>query len=121
MEASRQYGWTEVFLIILLVFVRQSDLASTSFQLMTGIHAREWISPAAVLYVIDTIVQGLPGQDSDLLQLDWHFMPVVNPDGYQYTWDSDRLWRKTRYDMPTCLHDVMQSQRLLVNSFQQQA
>ncbi len=67
---------------------------------ITGIHAKEWISPAAVLYVIDTIVQALPEEDSDLLQLDWHFMPVLNPDGYDYTWTDDRLWRKTRSAKP---------------------
>lgn len=33
----------------------------------------------------------------DLLEnLDWIILPVVNPDGYQHSHNSDRLWRKTR-------------------------
>ena len=28
--------------------------------------------------------------------LEFAIAPVVNPDGYAFTWDSDRLWRKNR-------------------------
>jgi len=28
--------------------------------------------------------------------VDWYFMPVANPDGYEYSHSTDRLWRKTR-------------------------
>lgn len=27
---------------------------------------------------------------------DFHIIPAPNPDGYEYTWDSDRLWYKNR-------------------------
>ena len=34
---------------------------------------------------------------SDLLnQYDVYVMPVMNPDGYEYTRESNRMWRKTR-------------------------
>ena len=41
-----------------------------------GIHAREWISPAAVTYIIDYLVE-----NSDNLEADYYILPVVNPDG----------------------------------------
>ncbi len=63
-----------------------------------GIHANEWIGPSTVVYHVDKLVQSVPEGDEDLTeQLDWYFLPVVNPDGYEYTWVEDRGWRKTRW------------------------
>ncbi|XP_043505521.1 carboxypeptidase B-like [Polistes fuscatus] len=56
-----------------------------------GIHAREWISPAAVTYIIDYLVE-----NSESLEADYYILPVANPDGYEYTFTNDRLWRKNR-------------------------
>lgn len=28
--------------------------------------------------------------------VDWYIMPVLNPDGYEYSHQFDRLWRKNR-------------------------
>ncbi|XP_066587843.1 carboxypeptidase B-like isoform X2 [Prorops nasuta] len=56
-----------------------------------GIHAREWISPAVVTYVINHLVE-----NSEDLEADYYILPVVNPDGYEYTFRGDRLWRKNR-------------------------
>ena len=62
-----------------------------------GIHAREWISPAAVTFMIRQLVEVQDAEESDLLDnLDWYILPQVNPDGYEFTRASDRLWRKTR-------------------------
>uniref|UniRef100_T1J515 Zinc carboxypeptidase A 1 n=1 Tax=Strigamia maritima TaxID=126957 RepID=T1J515_STRMM len=62
-----------------------------------GIHAREWISPATAIYIIKEL---LTSNDSSTVQLrntfDWYVIPVLNPDGYAYTWTMDRLWRKNR-------------------------
>lgn len=63
-----------------------------------GFHAREWISPAAVLYVIDQLVENFEENADLLLDFDWVIIPVVNPDGYEHTQTSStaRIWRKTR-------------------------
>ncbi|XP_018337843.1 PREDICTED: uncharacterized protein LOC108745920 [Trachymyrmex septentrionalis] len=62
-----------------------------------GIHAREWISPATVMYILHQL---LVSNNSDIRNLadshDWYIFPLFNPDGYVYTHKMDRLWRKNR-------------------------
>ncbi|KAK5642383.1 hypothetical protein RI129_008550 [Pyrocoelia pectoralis] len=61
-----------------------------------GIHAREWIAPAQVLYIINQLVENPANRDL-LDDVDWHILPVANPDGYEYSQTiNHRMWRKTR-------------------------
>ncbi|XP_050711920.1 carboxypeptidase B-like [Eriocheir sinensis] len=55
-----------------------------------GIHAREWVSPSAVLGVVNNLLQ-TPNLTAGL---EWRIMPLVNPDGYLASWRKNRLWRK---------------------------
>jgi len=72
-----------------------------------GIHAREWVSPPTVAWIFNQLVTGY-GQDSEatwmLDNFEFMFVPIVNPDGYSYTWTNDRMWRKNRRttSSPTC-------------------
>lgn len=61
-----------------------------------GIHAREWIAPATALYLINRLVDPQSNFSKLLDELDFVIQPVVNPDGYEYTFNIYRLWRKTR-------------------------
>ena len=64
-------------------------------------HAREWISTEVTRR---TMLHFLEGASSDpavqdiLATTELWFVPVVNPDGYQYTFDEERLWRKNLRD-----------------------
>ncbi|KAK7082274.1 hypothetical protein SK128_016692 [Halocaridina rubra] len=66
-----------------------------------GIHAREWISPATVTYIINEFVQNSDTYADILAGVNFYIMPSINPDGYAYTWSNDRLWRKTRSETGT--------------------
>ena len=62
-------------------------------------HAREWVSPTTVLFVVEELLNGY-GNDQQITDLmdrvEFVVVPMVNPDGYNYTWTNYRLWRKNR-------------------------
>lgn len=60
-----------------------------------GIHAREWIAPATALYIIHQLLE-VPSNKRLFENVDWYILPVVNPDGYEYSHKTERLWRKNR-------------------------
>ncbi|MCC6428825.1 MAG: hypothetical protein IT435_18640 [Phycisphaerales bacterium] len=64
-----------------------------------GQHAREWISPMTVMYFADQLIAGY-GSDARITNLlnnsEVIIVPVMNPDGYSYTWTNQRMWRKNR-------------------------
>jgi hypothetical protein len=64
-------------------------------------HAREWISVEMALYLAEQILTQYstnPQLQSDVNNLEIWIIPVVNPDGYAYTWSptGNRFWRKNR-------------------------
>jgi len=63
-----------------------------------GIHAREWISPAVTTYAINELTSKSEQYAKLLENLDWYILPAHNPDGYNFTMEHARLWRKTRSD-----------------------
>merc|ERR1712115_688481 len=77
-----------------------------------GIHAREGISQATVTAILGYFVKGamtlmrrnhrcMPGSNACILKkYDIYIMPVMNPDGYEYSRNYDRMWRKTRSKNP---------------------
>ncbi|XP_064073997.1 uncharacterized protein LOC113399284 [Vanessa tameamea] len=68
-----------------------------------GIHAREWISIAFVTYFLHQIVTAKESNDMALTKIaktyEWYFVPVLNPDGYEYTHLKDRMHRKNANDV----------------------
>jgi hypothetical protein len=62
-------------------------------------HAREWISPMTVTYLASRFVDEYD-TNTDVQQILNNsriiIVPVVNPDGYVFSWSDSRFWRKNR-------------------------
>ena len=66
---------------------------------MATYHAREWAATEMTLRLIKYLAAppgSNPRVDSLVQTRDIWILPVANPDGYEYTFTNDRLWRKTR-------------------------
>jgi hypothetical protein len=65
-------------------------------------HAREWISLEVNRRLLHHFVDGWRANDREirrlLKQTELWFVIAANPDGYQYTFDTERLWRKNLRD-----------------------
>ncbi|KAI2668453.1 Carboxypeptidase B2 [Labeo rohita] len=64
-----------------------------------GIHAREWIAPAFCMWFVNYAI-AFYNQNTEITEIlnnmDVYILTVMNPDGYKYTWTTDRMWRKNR-------------------------
>ena len=65
-------------------------------------HAREWISTEVNRRLLHHFIDRWRANDKEIKNLlkgaELWFVLVANPDGYQYTFDIDRLWRKNLRD-----------------------
>src|SRR6185503_4613942 len=65
-------------------------------------HAREWISTEVNRRLLNHYVDRFKAGDKEIKTLlkdtELWFVLVANPDGYQYTFDAERLWRKNLRD-----------------------
>lgn len=67
--------------------------------LVTGlVHAREWLGGMTVMWLAEQLLVNATLQRG----LEWHIVPMVNPDGYVFSWtgSGNRLWRKNRSAPP---------------------
>ncbi|XP_004536162.1 zinc carboxypeptidase [Ceratitis capitata] len=76
---------------------RNKNETATTIFIESGIHAREWIAPATANYIINML---LTTNEPEIVkyanEYNWIVFPVMNPDGYTYTFNGDRMWRKNR-------------------------
>jgi hypothetical protein len=65
-------------------------------------HAREWIAPEIDRRLLFHYIDAWRANDREVRKLlqttELWFVPVMNPDGYQYSFEHERLWRKNLRD-----------------------
>jgi len=86
-------------LVALRVFSPSTTSHKRSIWIDAGIHAREWITTATVNYILGHLLSDYVNDTSVksiLDNADIYVLTMFNPDGYVYSWTTDRMWRKTR-------------------------
>ncbi len=71
------------------VEIQNNPLSNNYVWIDGATHAREWITVATALYIIEQAIV-------NSIKQNFIIVPVINVDGYDYTWNTDRLWRKNR-------------------------
>lgn len=88
-------------LLALQIGGRDNEATTVPMLINGGQHAREWIAAMVPICITERLLGGYETDASLRAFVDgtrlW-VVPVVNPDGYQYTWNADRYWRKNRRD-----------------------
>lgn len=96
---GQSYEGRDIPALIVSGATNEPDKPRKTLVVMGGSHAREWIATTTVNYLAWSLVTAF-GKDrlitKFLQQYDLVFIPELNPDGIEYTWNSDRLWRKSR-------------------------
>jgi hypothetical protein len=81
---------------------RKRDGARPAVLYSSTQHAREWISTEVNRRLMHWFIDKWRGRDREIRRLlgdvELWFVLVANPDGYQYTFDVERLWRKNLRD-----------------------
>ncbi len=64
-----------------------------------GQHAREWVTPPTAMHIAERLLTDYATDARVRAVMDRAeiiVVPIVNPDGYNHTWTTERLWRKNR-------------------------
>ena len=70
------------------------------FYIQAEVHAREWLANMATMYFIHALTEGYENGDERIVNildnLNIYIAPTINIDGYIYSWEVQRMWRKNR-------------------------
>eukprot|EP01083_Nonionella_stella_P181837 652630_1 len=70
------------------------------FYIQAALHAREWLANSATTYILNALAEGYATGDERITKIlnaiNIYIAPTINIDGYIYTWEVNRNWRKNR-------------------------
>jgi len=72
-----------------------------------AMHGRDWITTSTLVYLTKLLLEPEESEmrkkvTKVLSNYDVYIFPVINPDGYDYTHTTDRMWSKTRSRQGAC-------------------
>eukprot|EP00735_Rhodelphis_limneticus_P008980 TRINITY_DN2439_c0_g1::TRINITY_DN2439_c0_g1_i1::g.8814::m.8814 TRINITY_DN2439_c0_g1::TRINITY_DN2439_c0_g1_i1::g.8814 ORF type:complete len:499 (+),score=141.87,sp/P29068/CBPT_THEVU/31.83/6e-35,Peptidase_M14/PF00246.19/1.6e-51,CarboxypepD_reg/PF13620.1/1.6e-07,DUF4480/PF13715.1/3.6e-06 TRINITY_DN2439_c0_g1_i1:88-1497(+) len=77
----------------------RSEEEEPNVLIVSAHHSREIITPQIAMTIIDKLLKGY-GADSDITAIvnnyEIFIAPIWNPDGYDYVWTKNNMWRKNR-------------------------
>ncbi|XP_073954247.1 carboxypeptidase B-like [Choristoneura fumiferana] len=78
--------------LVYLKVTSRTEVSKPIIVIESGINPRQWITIPSALNIVDQI---LAENEASLLDnFEWIVIPVVNPDGYEYTHTDLRFWEK---------------------------
>ncbi len=87
--------------IIPMVTLSTGGTNKPGLYIQAVVHAREWLANSATMYILNALAEGYNTNESitNILNvINIYIVPTVNVDGYVYSWETERLWRKNRRD-----------------------
>nr|XP_029505884.1 carboxypeptidase O-like [Oncorhynchus nerka] len=106
--SSMVYGQTyERRNITLLKIGLRSTERKKAIWMDCGIHAREWITPAFCQYFVKEILRTYKTDtkvNEMMKNLDFYITPVLNVDGYIYSWHNESVSTDECYFRPALTH-----------------
>ncbi|XP_050316277.1 carboxypeptidase B-like [Anthonomus grandis grandis] len=93
--AGHSYEGREILMVKISSGASQTVVPKPTIFIDAGIHSREWIAQPVALYLIQQLVEN--NTNAGMYQnVDWVIIPNLNPDGYEFTYNNNRMWRKNR-------------------------
>ncbi|KAJ0174565.1 hypothetical protein K1T71_009673 [Dendrolimus kikuchii] len=93
----KNIGYTSENRSLKMISISDGNPKNKGILVVSGMHSREWIGITSALYILDNIITQFDLLSDYMKNKDWHIIPLLNPDGYEYTRLHDRLWRKNRH------------------------
>eukprot|EP01080_Neovahlkampfia_damariscottae_P004286 gene4286-7622_t len=76
---------------------KKTNYIKSSIVITSGLHAREWAGITSSFWMIYDLLTNSNSTTQFLLEtIEWHIIPIMNPDGFTYSVTTNRLWRKSR-------------------------
>ncbi|XP_052895873.1 carboxypeptidase B-like [Anopheles moucheti] len=95
---AESYEGREILTVRICTDVRQKRPLSNRWCILidAGIHAREWVTVSVALFIVQQLLEKDEISAKSFRSFEWIILPLLNPDGYEYSRQHNKMWRKTR-------------------------